>query len=347
MKSSQTSRDELKRRKRERYLIVIIGVAILLFTFLETYISSTDSPLPIATNIFVYGLINLNIILLVLLIFLILRNFVKLFFETRSRVMGSRLRTKLIVAFIGLSIIPTLLLFFVAIGFINKSIEGWFGIKVDDALRESLALAQNYYKNTTDRTFSGRQADCVRIEKEKLLLDVGRLRALIDDKRALMDLSTIEIFAGDGARIAYTIAPRVNQRFVPQVSLDAVVGALKGDASTFVKTMEIGDVVRGITPIMDSDGKVQGAVVASYYVPRSLLAKMKEISTTFESYTQLNLLKSPVKASYFTILLLITLVIIFFAIWIGRYVAKEITGPIHELAEGYLCCCQRESRLPY
>ncbi|NOS36350.1 MAG: HAMP domain-containing protein, partial [Deltaproteobacteria bacterium] len=334
MKSSQTSRDELKRRKRERYLIVIIGVAILLFTFLETYISSTDSPLPIATNIFVYGLINLNIILLVLLIFLILRNFVKLFFESRSKVIGSRLRTKLIVAFIGLSIIPTLLLFFVAIGFINKSIEGWFGIKVDDALRESLALAQNYYKNTTDRTFSGAKQIAVRIEKEKLLLDVGRLRALIDDKRAFMDLSTIEVFAGNGASIAYTIAPRVNQRFVPQVSLDAVAEALKGDASTFVKTMEIGDVVRGIAPIMDSDGKVQGAVVASYYVPRSLLAKMKEISTTFESYTQLNLLKSPVKASYFTILLLITLVIIFFAIWIGRYVAKEITGPIHELAEG-------------
>jgi two-component system nitrogen regulation sensor histidine kinase NtrY len=334
MKSSQTSRDELKRRKRERYLIVIIGVAILLFTFLETYISSTDSPLPIATNIFVYGLINLNIILLVLLIFLILRNFVKLFFESRSKVIGSRLRTKLIVAFIGLSIIPTLLLFFVAIGFINKSIEGWFGIKVDDALRESLALAQNYYKNTTDRTFSGAKQIAVRIEKEKLLLEVGRLRALIDDKRAFMDLSTIEVFAGNGASIAYTIAPRVNQRFVPQVSLDAVAEALKGDASTFVKTMEIGDVVRGIAPIMDSDVKVQGAVVASYYVPRSLLAKMKEISTTFESYTQLNLLKSPVKASYFTILLLITLVIIFFAIWIGRYVAKEITGPIHELAEG-------------
>ncbi len=334
MKSSQTSRDELKRRKRERYLIVVIGISILLFTFLETYISSTDSPLPIATNIFVYGLINLNIILLVLLLFLILRNFVKLFFETRSRVMGSRLRTKLIIAFIGLSIIPTLLLFFVAIGFINKSIEGWFGIKVDDSLRESLALAQNYYKNTTDRTFSGAKQIAVRIEKERLLLDVGRLRVLIDDKRAFMDLSTIEVFAGNGASIAYTIAPRVNQRFVPQVSLDAVTGALKGDASTFVKTMEIGDVVRGIAPIMDSDGKVQGAVVASYYVPRSLLAKMKEISTTFESYTQLNLLKSPVKASYFTILLLITLVIIFFAIWIGRYMAKEITGPIHELAEG-------------
>ncbi|MFQ5329429.1 MAG: ATP-binding protein, partial [Thermodesulfobacteriota bacterium] len=226
------------------------------------------------------------------------------------------------------------LLFFVAIGFINKSIEGWFGIKVDDSLRESLELAQNYYKNTTDRTFSGAKQIAVRIENELLLLDVGQLRAFIDDKRALMDLSTIEIFRGDGVRIAYSIAPRVNQRFVPQVSADAVVGALKGDASTFVKSMEIGDVVRGIAPIMDGDGNVQGAVVASYYVPHSLLAKMKEIAATFESYTQLNLLKSPVKASYFTILLLITLVIIFFAIWIGRYVAKEITGPIKELAEG-------------
>jgi len=41
-----------------------------------------------------------------------------------------------------------------------------------------------------------------------------------------------------------------------------------------------------------------------------------------------------VKAKYFTILLIITLVIVFFSTWIGRYIAREITVPIQELAEG-------------
>jgi two-component system nitrogen regulation sensor histidine kinase NtrY len=334
MKETQKNKEELKRRKREKYLIIIIGIAMLLFTYIETHISNIANDLPIATNIFVYGLINVNIILLILLTFLILRSFVKLYFESKSKVVGSRLRTKLILAFIGLSIVPTLLLFFVAIGFINKSIEGWFGIRVEDSLRESLELAQNYYKDTTDRTFSGARQIAVRIEREGMMLDEHRLRSFIEDKRAFMDLSTIEIFPETGVRAAYTIAPRVNQNMVPAVAPETISDALKGNAFSLVKTMGVGDVVRSVSPITDSEGKVIGAVVASYYVPRSLLDKMKEISSTFASYKQQKLLKNPVKASYFTILLLVTMVIIFFAIWIGRYVAKEITGPIHELAEG-------------
>ncbi|MEE9591515.1 MAG: ATP-binding protein, partial [Thermodesulfobacteriota bacterium] len=257
-----------------------------------------------------------------------------LYFETKSKMVGSKLSTKLILAFVGLSIVPTLLLFFVAVGFINKSIEGWFGIRVEDSLRESLELAQNYYKDTSDRTFSGARQIAVRIEREGMLLDEHRLRSFIEDKRAFMDLSTVEVFPETGIKTAYTIAPRVNQNMVPAVSPETIAEALKGNAFSFVKTMEVGDVVRGVSPITSNEGKVIGAVVASYYVPRSLLDKMKEISATFESYKQQKILKNPVKISYFTILLLVTVVIIFFAIWIGRYVAKEITGPIHELAEG-------------
>jgi two-component system nitrogen regulation sensor histidine kinase NtrY len=87
-------------------------------------------------------------------------------------------------------------------------------------------------------------------------------------------------------------------------------------------------------PSLAANSPPAGAVVVSYYVSRSLLDKMKEISAAFEGYKQMKLLKNPVKASYFTILLVITLLIVFFSIWIGRYLAKEITVPIHELAEG-------------
>src|SRR3989304_3814416 len=88
---------------------------------------------------------------IIMLVFLILRNMVKLFRERKMKVMGSRLRTKLVTSFVSLSIVPTVLLFVIVIGFINKSIDGWFGIKIEDSLKESLELAQNYYKDMNDR----------------------------------------------------------------------------------------------------------------------------------------------------------------------------------------------------
>ncbi len=114
--------------------------------------------LPISTNIFVYGLTSINVILIILLLFLIVRNVVKLFYEHRRGIIGSKLRTKLVAAFVGLSLVPTILLFLFAINFLSYSIEFWFNIKIGDALNRSLEVAQVYYQQMAEQAkFNARQ----------------------------------------------------------------------------------------------------------------------------------------------------------------------------------------------
>lgn len=336
MTTTQKTDLEQKRRRREFVIILAVIPAVVLLTYLERHLSVISGDIPIPTNIFLLGLINVNIILLILLIFLVLRNTVKLFFETRSRVMGSRLMTKLVTAFVAFTIIPTFLLFFVVIGFINKSIDGWFSIKIEDSLKESLELGQNYYRDMTERVASGARSIAFSAARGGVDAEDQRLKDFIDLKLQENDFSTIEVYMPDGKRIIYAISSAVSRNMVPDADATTVAKALTGAGSSFVETMKTGDVVRGIYPVTtaSSPGKVLGAVVVSYYVPRSLMDKMKEISAAFEGYKQLKLLKNPVKASYFTILLIIMLLIVFFSIWIGRYIAKAITVPIHELAEG-------------
>ena len=329
------STEEYKRRKRERYIIIAVAAAIFILTYIESHISNIGSNIPTATNVIVFGLINVNIILLILLVFLILINFVKLIFERQSKIIGSRLRTRLIVAFVGLSIVPTFLLFFVVIGFINKSIDGWFGIRVEESLRESLELGKNYYKDTSDKMVAYANQVGIKITEEGLAQDEDKLRIYLEKKMAETDVSSIEVFSAARQRIGYTIATHVTQNMVPETSTEHIVDVFKGNVSSFTQTLENGDVTRGVFPVFSADRKtVLGAVVVSYYVSRSLIAKMKQISTAFESYKQLKILKTPLKASYFTTLLIVTLVIVFFAIGIGRYIAKEITVPIQQLAYG-------------
>src|SRR3989338_5445119 len=71
--TEQLSAEEHKRRRRERYIIVAVAAAIFILTYIETHISNIGSNLPAATNIIVFGLININIILLILLVFLRIR----------------------------------------------------------------------------------------------------------------------------------------------------------------------------------------------------------------------------------------------------------------------------------
>jgi two-component system nitrogen regulation sensor histidine kinase NtrY len=60
---------------------------------------------------------------------------------------------------------------------------------------------------------------------------------------------------------------------------------------------------------------------------------MHEISQAFVEYRQLKILKKPIKSSYMMALLMVTLLILFLATWVGFYLAKDITVPIKELAE--------------
>ena len=124
--------------------------------------------------------------------------------------------------------------------------------------------------------------------------------------------STVEIYSVNGQRTYYSIADKVNRNMVPDVSLLEVEKTVKEGARSFVQTLAAGDVVRGAVPVYFANGEVGSVIVVSYYLPENLVSKMKDISAAFEGYQQLKLLKNPVKTGYFTVLLLITLVILFF-----------------------------------
>ncbi len=326
---------ENKKRRRELYIILAVIPAVILLTYVESHISLISGDVPVATNILVLGLININIILLLLLIFLVFRNAVKLFFSSSSSKMGSKLRTKLVASFVGLSIIPTFLLLFFVVGFINKSVDAWFDIKIDEALEESLELAQNYYKDTSDKILTLARRASVNIADIGLYPGEGGLDALMEKLKKENDFSTMEVYSSDLVMLASSRSLNVTTGMVPDASLEQLEKALEGLASSYIDTMEGSDVIRGISPVLNQEsGDILGVVVVSYFVPRSLIGKMQSISVVFEDYKQQKLLKNPIKATYFMILLIITLLIVFLSVWIGRYIAKGITVPISKLAEG-------------
>ena len=138
-------------------IIGITSVLIFLLTAIELKFPQVVGRVPVANNIIIFSLININIILILLLIFLVIRNLVKLIFERKRKVLGAKLRTKLVVAFISLSLVPTILLFLVAAGFITNSVEHWFSAQVEQSLQGSLEVAQNYYRDVANALVSIRQ----------------------------------------------------------------------------------------------------------------------------------------------------------------------------------------------
>ncbi|HKK01504.1 MAG TPA: PAS domain-containing sensor histidine kinase, partial [Desulfuromonadales bacterium] len=119
------SYNETRKRRREWLLIFLVIVLVVLFSRFETQLFQLTSKVPLSNTILVLALININILLIILFLFLVFRNLFKLILERRRDAPGARLRTKLVVTFVALSLIPTMLLFFVSAGFITHSIENW------------------------------------------------------------------------------------------------------------------------------------------------------------------------------------------------------------------------------
>ena len=94
-----------------------------------------------------------------------------------------------------------------------------------------------------------------------------------------------------------------------------------------------GDVIRAAVPITGPSG-VAGAVVVEYFVPESVATRSADIARSFQEYRQLKILKQPITSNYIVTLVLVTLLVIFCATWMGFYLAKGITVPIQKLAEG-------------
>jgi len=329
---------EKRRRRREMIIIFILLCLIGLLTYLQTHVSQWGGQIPIANNILVFALINIHIILLLLLVFLILRNAVKLVFERKKKVLGSKLRTKLVVAFVCLSLVPTILLFFIATNFISNSIENWFSIQVEGSLQESLVVAQLYYQNTSNNALyyarqiseSLRQQRLMEKKNQVLLLD------FLKGKQREYNIGAVEVFSNKLERPILLSGPALPaESFTPPES-KILQEALQGKEVTKIQSLRQGDLIRGLVPVFSPQNprEVIGALAVNYYVPQSLVSRITEISTAFEEYKQLKMLKNPIKFSYLIILSIVTFLIIFSATWFGLYLAKGITGPMQELVEG-------------
>jgi two-component system nitrogen regulation sensor histidine kinase NtrY len=305
-------------------LLLVIGIVIY---FGNRYrLLQLDDPR--GGNLFVFFLININVLLLTTLIFLLARNAIKLFYEGRKKVFGYHLRTKLVLIFVGFSLIPTLLLFVVAEGFISDSIEYWFNLDVEKVVDGSVAVSQDYYSTMTDRVRVTAQRVADRLGEVQDGPDLGEA---LERLRRDYSLSDIELFDEEGEPIARSW-DGVNPQGITSRDSSLVQNAQVGRVIDGIERAEKGEFIKGAAPLRVPGG--QGAVIVTLHMPEATRITVEELVKTYRGYTEMKLLKRPIRANYKMYLLLLAMLIIFSASWLGFYLARGITVPIGKLAEG-------------
>jgi two-component system nitrogen regulation sensor histidine kinase NtrY len=332
------SQDELATRTRRTRIVLlsVLGLVVGL-TAVQVLIQQLRFPTPIASNVLIFALVNINIVLLLFLVLLVFRSLFKVYLERRENVLGSKFRVKLAVAFVSLALLPAGLLFLVASNLITTSVETWFNIQVENSLDNAVEVARTYTRASREdalaraRQVAARLADAMIGEG-----GVGAARRLVGEKGREHSLDSLQLFSRQRAELAQWRNPKLSGAMMLSPAAPLVRQALDGEAAAIIQEYDDQDMVRAVVPVLrpGQGREILGVVAVGLLVPASLASKADDIETAIQEYRQLRLLKNPIKGIYLMLFLMVTLVIIFGAIWVGVHLARGITGPIQLLAEG-------------
>jgi len=336
---SYISESDRKRRKREGLLIIVIPLVVALLTYAENRVIHFGADFPVSNTILMFILININLLLLILLLFLVLRNLVKLLYDGRRKVMGSRLRTRLVVAFVALTLLPTIVLFFFALSFITTSIEFWFNVPVEQALENSLGVGRRLYGYVEENNRFYLERISYQI-KTKKLFEPEKKKALsryIQVVQRAFNLDAVEVYGADLRRITYALGQEFEGDPFPVIEPDNLRRNFSDmQFQTHSERIEDGELIRamGTVPVGVPWSEAKAFVLVNVVVSEELSQDLNSISMGFEEYQQIKLLRDPIQATYYITLSIVALLVVFCAIWFGFYLAKSISVPIMELAEG-------------
>ncbi|MEE8483859.1 MAG: ATP-binding protein [Nitrospinota bacterium] len=323
-------------KRRVKRLVFYIFLAVFtIYTTSQILFKGTSGQIPLADNILVLFLLNINILLLLLMAILAGRNLVKLYFERQSKAFGAGFQTKLILSFLAFTLIPSTLLFIVASGLLTNSIDNWVSAPVEKSLRDSLEIADMFYqraeKNVGEKAF--KLAKLLGERETALRRDDAELTEIVLSKYYEYEVGAMAVFGSRFNVVEQVSKNNSIKNILANIGSEFKKRLLTGEIITETSKFENDTLVVSMAPIIDDMGNLKGAVVLANPIDRILVEKITSITKTFDSYKQLKLQKFPIKAVYEVTLLLITLVILFAAIWYGFYLARDITVPIYSLLE--------------
>jgi two-component system nitrogen regulation sensor histidine kinase NtrY len=335
-------------RNRKNYRLISAGLVTLLLVFTGLFYLAErgrDLPSALVTNrVLLFVLWYVNVVLILVILFVLLRNLIKLLLERRHRVLGSTFKSKLVATYIGLSLIPVLLLFAIASELLQGSMDRWFNTPVAPVLERGNAVAQALYDQIerTNLLAAGR------VQREIQAIDLHdprqrpRLTRRMQELLGEMDLDVLEVY--EGREFVHAVVnlqsglsnpPEPDRSFLEQAARTGKATAVDASSGALGSLLLAG---AGQAPQAPRAGKAPGPlpviVVAGSLLDPGLTRQREQLVEDYQAYRQLVVQKDDLRASHFLLFLMVTMVILLASSWTGLYLARRVTLPIQALAEG-------------
>jgi two-component system nitrogen regulation sensor histidine kinase NtrY len=318
-------------------IVLLIGALVAMVTLADQ--SAHLNP-DFLSEVVLYAVSAADLTILVVLLFVLARYFVKLAVERRRGLPFSRFRAKLVLALLGLTIVPAVLVLLVGGELIRSSTQRWFSAPVEDVLSSAKEIARGYYGEreaqvTAHATRMAAELDAAAVAAGNL----ERLRPALEQE-IKQGLELVEIY-----RLSPGSAPipivAIESPSLPRGTVRASADRLAARVAAGGREMAShdaldsgGELVRAGAVVRDAAGRAVGVVIAADHLSGDLAMHSRFLTQAYEAYAQAYALRRPLEGVYLSLFVMMTLMILVSATWTGWYLAKRITRPVQLLAAG-------------
>jgi two-component system nitrogen regulation sensor histidine kinase NtrY len=339
----------LAESKHRRTTLILLGAAVLvllsLLIFLNAFNVRALMPHTTGQIIVLTSVSVLVFLLFITVLVLLLRNLIKLLAEQRSQVLGARLRTRMFIGALLVSLVPALFMFLFSFLLMNRSIDRWFsqpGVDVrDDSTR--IATELSHYASLNARA-----------EAESMARDPELAGALAagNPQVILALMREHQITLQGGFAVLYTDGAPVAAYQLPQSAGPAEFRSWLNDDEDNGQGVPAGQPLAGAIlkaahrsdePMLVAGGSEYslglaglpngGEVVAGLPMPTGLNAIMSDLSAGTSQYWALYRQRRVIRMTYFLLLLMLTALVFFASSWLALYVSRQMTRPLEALAD--------------
>ena len=342
---AERARKPARRPFRDNPKLILAGIAVLVVLLVAAVgLANRSSGLApdYLAEFVLYGLIAADLTMVTALVFVLARNIVKLVVERRRGRPFARFRAKLVALLIAMTLVPAMLVLAVGSELIRTSVGRWFNQPMDEILTTANRIAGDYYQER-QRQVTERAERVARLLADVDLTtdDTSDVRARVEPEVRADRVQVMQVYRAVAGAAGVSPVPVLDVgvpnhpvRAVRDVADGLAARLLQGSVeSTAVESLGAsGDLLHGGALIRGPGGQVSGVVVGTDELSGDMAARSRSLTQAFENYSQLRVFSRPLTGVYLLFFLMVTLMILVGATWMGIYLAKRITKPVQMLA---------------
>jgi len=318
-------------RTLKRIFYGLLAVSGVLLSLAALFLLSVTAQNSAEFDRFHNVLIGVNIAGAIVLFVLLVGNLIRLLREYRENVPGARLKARIVGMFVGLAVLPLIVVFYFAVQYINRGIDSWFDVEIEEGLSDAIELVRAVLEIQKRENLQATQQMARRLStigERQFVFELSKLRREAGASEATLFGNNAQILATSSDRSSAELPrPLIEEMQMLTIEQPYHVSIDDGEDGSYEIRTAVLFTVRG-------RGDPVGVIQALFPVTERMSRMASSVDQARSGYQRLEITRDALKVTFTLTLTVVLMLSLLAAIYGALVLSRRLVAPIQDLVAG-------------